>query len=126
MHVPNIEKLMKYCSELGSIIGYPYFFNWSTATNHRDTTPDGKMVDITYAMFRVGKYDKLIDVPEGYTTDRRMPVEKTIIFGPVYTIVDKFMGLTLLTKDKGVVITSFDDVKSNADVIRKCIDEYIT
>ena len=45
----DIEQLMKYCSQLGDIFGYPYYFNWSTSTNHRDYSPVGEVADIGYA-----------------------------------------------------------------------------
>jgi hypothetical protein len=122
--ISNIELLMKFCSKLHLIIGYPYYFNWSTATNYYDESVDGELHDIGYAMFRVGKYDKLEEVPDGVVTDRRIPVDKQTVFGPIPSIV-KFLGINLLTRHKGVEIKSWEDVETHKELIMKCIDEYI-
>jgi hypothetical protein len=55
---------MKFCSKLREIIPYPYYFNWSTATNHHDDSPKSEIRDIHYAIFRVGKYNTPMPVPE--------------------------------------------------------------
>ncbi len=49
--ISNIELMMKFCSKLHQIIRYPYYFNWSTATNYYDVSPDGELHDIGYAWF---------------------------------------------------------------------------
>jgi hypothetical protein len=120
----NIELIMKFCSKLHEIIRYPYFFNWSTATNHYVDSPDGELHDVGYAIFRVGKYDKLRPVPEGYVTDSKIPSEKMIVFGPIASIVN-FLGINVLTREHGVEIKSWEDVEVNKELIMKCIDEYI-
>lgn len=124
-NVSNVESIIKFCSKLGSIIQYPYYFNWSTATNHYDDSIAGSLSDIGYAVFRVGKYNKLVTVPENYSTDRRIPVEKQTVFGPITSIVD-FLGINILTRVKGVEIKSWEDVEYNKEFIMKCIDDYIS
>lgn len=112
-----IELIMKYCSKLSDIIGYPYYFNWSTATNHRDNTPDGELSDICYAMIRCGVY------PQHSSVSRFSPVEKQILFGPVNLIIHNHTPLNILTSD--IKINTWEDVESNIHVIKGSIDRYL-
>ena len=123
-NISDIELIMKFCSKLTQVIGYPYYFNWSTATNYNDDSAEGELEDTTYAIFRVGKYDKLVDVPDGYITDRKMPTEKQTVFGPI-SLIANFLGINVLTRENGIEIKSWEDVESNKKLIMKCIDEYI-
>jgi hypothetical protein len=115
----DIELIMKYCSKLNKLFGWPYFFNWSTSTNHTDESPDGEIRDISYAVFRVGKYEE--DPNHG-----NLPVEKQIIFGPIRLIVVQNAGLKMLAEPPdidGVVIDKY--VEANIDVFKQGIDRFL-
>lgn len=118
-HVSDIEQIMKFCSELTSIFGYPYYFNWSAPTNHRDVTRDGEIADIGYAIFRCGVY------PQHEIVGCFSPVEKQIMFGPVPLIVNNFTPMTIMLGDRGIKITSMDDVKLHLDLLKEEIDKYL-
>ena len=115
----DIEQLMKYCSQLGDIFGYPYYFNWSTSTNHRDNSPVGEVADIGYATFRVGKY------PQHPEVQRFSPVEKTTVFAPVPMIVNNHTGLWSFAEEKGIKLDSLESVTENLDILKSQIDEYL-
>lgn len=117
--VSDIELIMKYCSELGSLFGYPYFFNWSTSTNHSDNSPSGELCDISYAIFRVGKY------PQHPEVQRFSPVEKQSVHGPVRLIVGGHIGLRSFAQEKGITIDSLEDIQNNIIVLKQQIDEYL-
>jgi hypothetical protein len=117
--ISDIEQIMKYCSRLGDIFGYPYYFNWSTSTNHQDNSPDGEVVDIGYATFRVGKY------PQHPEVQRFMPVEKTTVFTHVHMIVDNHAGLQSLVEEKGINLDSLDSIIENLDLLKAQIDDYL-
>jgi hypothetical protein len=119
--ISDIEKMMKYCSKLSDIFGYPYYFNWSPPTNHRDDNPDGEIADISYAMFRCGKYAEHPNV-------RSAPAERQIMFGPVNMIVNNHRPMRIMVNDAGkntIEINSFEDIENNIDAIKKNIDEYL-
>ena len=117
--VSDIEQLMKYCSRLGDIFGYPYYFNWSTSTNHRDYSPVGEVADIGYATFRVGKY------PQHPEVQRFSPVEKTTVFAPVRMIVDNHTGLWSFAEEKGITLDSLESITANLDTLKAQIDDYL-
>ena len=77
-NVTGVERIMKFCSSLNKIFRYPYFFNWSTPTNYFDNSPKGSYKDISYVIFRVGKY------MEKDREQRSLPTEKQIYFGPIF------------------------------------------
>lgn len=115
----GIELMMKYCSKLGDMLGYPYYFNWSAPTNHRDTKSDGETSDIGYASIRCGVY------PQHPTVGRLLPVEKEIMFGPVNLIVQNHTPLNILVSIHDTKIETWNDVEANIDVIKTEIDRYL-
>lgn len=116
----GLELLTKYCSRLCDILGYPYFFNWSFPTNHRDGTEDGEILDTTYAIFRVGKYPQH-PLVQGYVG----PVEKQTVFGLSHTIAEQHRGPVCFVEDHGIELKSLEDVEKYADLIKSGIDSYL-
>jgi uncharacterized protein YdcH (DUF465 family) len=120
--ISNIERLMKYCSRLGEIFGYPYYFNWSTSTNHRDHTETGLIQDIKYAIIRVGKYP----LENAYIS----PVENSVIHGPVNLIINSNIHFKSLVEkyelvDKEVDLSTESSIIENLEKIKKAIDMYL-
>lgn len=123
----NIEKMMKFCSELGKVFGYPYFFNWSPPTNHRDNTEDGKIEDVTYSIFRVGMYPPAkIENINGvdYENSHQPPIEKQLFFGQVSRIIDFTPFNLLMEQDK--LINSFEDLEKHKEELKVLIKKFIT
>ena len=115
--ISDIEKMMKYCSKLSDIFGYPYYFNWSTPTNYTDNNPGGTFADTSYAVFRCGKYAE-------YPNVRSAPAERQIMFGPVNLIVNNHRPMCIMLDNK-IEINSFEDIENNINEIKKSIDEYL-
>lgn len=115
----GIELMMKYCSKLGNMLGYPYYFNWSAPTNHRDTKPDGETSDIGYASIRCGVY------PQHPTVGRLQPVEKEIMFGPVNLIVNNHTALNILISIHDNKVETWNDIETNIDILKIEIDRYL-
>ena len=110
----NIVKMMKFCSKMNEIIDYPFFFNWSAPTNHRDNTPDGEINDVSYVILRLGIYP--------HESSDTM-VEKTLFFGHVNRIVDftpfnmmLLYGQTDVNRDD-YPIKSFEDVEKHKEAL---------
>lgn len=110
----DIKKIQVFCSKVREILGHPYFANWSTATNHMESEDNEDLDDFSYAIFRIGKY---ID---------GQPLERSVIFGPIHTIADRFMGLNLLLVGPGdePVINTWEDVVRMRDALMESIDLY--
>ena len=114
----NIKTMIKFCSKLGDIFEHPYYFNWSTSTNHRDDSPDGEIRDISHAIFRFGLYVPKETIINGKVYDgRNKPIEKSIFFGQVDKIL-KFTPFNILLIDDISTITrdeypikSFEDLE---------------
>jgi len=130
----NIEKMMKFCSEVSEIIGNPFFFNWSPPTNHRDNTPDGDIEDVSYVMLRLGMYPPMeIEVIDGieYEIGCQEPIEKMLFFGHVNRITDFIPFNMLLLKDETDVkvvdypIKSFEDLDAHKDKLIELFTESI-
>ena len=121
--VSNIEKIMKYCSKLGDIIKYPYFFNWSTSTNHRDLSPEGFLTDTYYFLFRAGRY------PQHPEVSMICPVEMILLHAPVdiilrHTAFQSFMDdIGPFGENKGIILKSFEDIETHKDLIKSGIDK---
>lgn len=129
----DVEKLIKFCSKLGDIFEYPYFFNWSPPTNHRDNTSDGEIRELGYAIFRIGMYpppkDIIIDGQE-YSDGHQSPIEKQVFFGQVNRILDFTFFNHFLFPDimtfSDYKIKSFDDLKKYKDELKQLFNEYLT
>ena len=115
----GVEKIMKYCSELTQIFGYPYFFNWSASTNHRDIKPIGEISDVDYVIFRCGVY------PQHDIVGRFSPVEKQLMFGSVNLIVNNHTPMRILASAHSINIESMDDVKYYIHMLKSEIDNYL-
>ena len=102
---PGIEKIMKYCSALTKIFKYPYFFNWSTPTNHVDNSPTGQFKDVSYVTFRIGKYITSDDGMSG-------PKEQQLVFGLVSQIVNRHIPFNVLLGTSNVINT-LEDIENN-------------
>lgn len=128
----NIEKMMKFCSKINNIFGYPYFFNWSAPNNHGDNTPEGEIQDVSYVIFRAGIYPgptpEIIDGVE-YIHSSGVPIEKQLIFGQVSRILDFTIFNNLLTDGNEMrsdyTIKSFDDLEQNKEVLKEKLSKYL-
>lgn len=117
--VSNIEAIMNYCSELGRIFGYPYFFNWSVPTNRREDSTAGEVSDVDYVIFRVGKY------PQHPEVSRFSPVEKVTVFSQVRMIVENHVGLQSFAEEKGLKLASLDSICDNLGTLKAQIDDFL-
>lgn len=131
----NIEKMMKFCSKLGDIFEYPYFFNWSAPTNHRDNTNNGEICDVSYVIFRVGMYPppkiEIIDGVE-YENGIQSPIEKQLFFGSVNRITDFTPFIRLMIKGDCLPplftdypIKNFDDLEKHKEQLKVLIYEFL-
>ena len=114
----NIEKLMKFCSELNLVFTYPYYFNWSTV-NHIDNSEETDILDVRNCVLRFGYYN-----------NGNAPIEKIIWTGSVEDTLSllPFAELFNETKkkniknDENIVIRSFDDIVTyKEEIIQKLI-----
>lgn len=122
-HFTKIEQMMKWCSKAGDIFSYPYFFNWSPPTNHRDNTPEGEIQDVDYVILRVGKYISQEYVEGDIVSEgRKLPVEIQIWFGLVDSVL-RFLPLSYLIDETGNKIKTWVDVVGNRDELITKIDE---
>lgn len=129
----NIETMMKFCSKISDIFGYPYFFNWSPPTNHRDNKPDGEIEDVSYVIFRVGMYPQpkieMIDGVE-YENGHQSPIEKQLFFGQVIRIIDFTPFNNLLIDISGInrdeyPIKFFDDLEKYKEELKVKISKFL-
>lgn len=130
----NIEIMMKFCSKLGEIFDYPYFFNWSPPTNHRDRTPDGEIQDTSYVMFRLGMYPPpKIEMIEGveYENSHQPPIEKQLFFGQVSSITRFTPFILMMFKGddtplyEDYPIKSFEDLEQHKEELKILITNFL-
>lgn len=130
----NIEKMMKFCSTLNEVFKYPYFFNWSTPTNHYDDTPEGEIRDVNYVIFRVGMYPPLKEeVIDGVVYEmggQQFPIEKQLFFGQTCRITDFTPFNELLINqekkyDSENIIKSFQDLEKNKEKLKTIITKFL-
>jgi hypothetical protein len=130
----NIEKMMKFCSKLGEVFEYPYFFNWSVPTNHRDCSADGEITDINYVIFRVGMYPPpKIEIENGveYINGHQAPIEKQLFYASTSRITDftPFIHLMFEGKDTpkfdDYPIKNFEDLEKHKEQLKIHISDFL-
>lgn len=126
----NIESIMKFCSRLNDIFEYPYYFNWSAPTNHKDDSPEGEIRDVNYVIFRVGKYQNKQTkyINDVYIeTDRNPPIEKQLFFGRV-NLITKFIPFEFLLNEQdnsNIKINSFDELIQYKEELKIIFDKLL-
>lgn len=126
----NIEKIMKFCSKLNDIFEYPYYFNWSAPTNHKDDSPYGELKDLTYVIFRVGKYHptQIISTNNrNLETDRICPTENQLFFGQI-SLITSFKPFEFLLNEEynsDIKINNFDELILYKDKLKNIFDKLL-
>lgn len=127
----NIEKMMKFCSKLGEVFEYPYYFNWSAPTNHRDNSAYGEITDVNYVIFRVGMYPPTkIEIVDGveYENSHQSPIEQQLFFSRINRITDFTPFIHLLVKYGkhsfvDTHIKNFEDLDNHKDELKIIISD---
>jgi hypothetical protein len=130
----NVEKMMKFCSKLGEVFEYPYYFNWSAPTNHRDNSADGEITDVNYVIFRVGMYPPpKIEIVDGveYENGHQSPIEQQLFFAQTCRITDftPFIHLMFKDEDKPLFadypIKNFEDLENHKEQLKILISDFL-
>jgi hypothetical protein len=105
----NIESITKFCSTLNDIFGYPFFFNWSFPTNHRDNNIEGVIGDAHYVIFRAG-----------ISQEMSFPIEKQLWFAQV----SKITSFCIFPKKYN--ITNFEEIIAQKEELKDWLLSYLT